>query len=241
MFRFRHVVWSVLGFAITATGRSLEDPVNNNTSISTERVTTVSRPISFEQKRRLHGALMTMVFMVLFPIGALSMHLPLKVRIVPYVHAPIQAVGIVVTVLAVALGISLTSELGYWNPLRAHVLVGILATGTILFIQPALGIVQHHFFERAQFGYVNRSVLGVVHRWVGRGAVVLGMINSGLGFQLVGIGANVHMGLLMWNFALMGIFVSLWFSVVLVGFLRRRRERRLLAEPEMAEATSAHS
>ncbi|PGH02197.1 hypothetical protein GX51_04771 [Blastomyces parvus] len=241
MFRFRHVVWSVLGFAITATGRSLEDPVYNNTSNSTERVTTVSRSISFEQKRRLHGALMTIVFMVLFPIGALSIHLPLKVRIVPHVHASIQAVGTIVALLAVALGISLTSELGFWNPLRAHVVVGILVTGTIFFIQPALGIVQHQYFERARFDYANRRAFGIAHRWVGRGAVVLGMINSGLGFQLVGVGTNVDMGLLMWNFALMGIFATLWLSLVLVGFLRRRRERRLRAEPRMAEATSALS
>ncbi|OJD17379.1 hypothetical protein AJ78_02509 [Emergomyces pasteurianus Ep9510] len=94
---------------------------------------------------------MTIVFMVLFPVGALSMHLPLNIRIAPYIHAPIQSIGIILTILAVALGSSLTGELEFWNPPRAHVAVGILATGAILFIQPALGIVQHHYFERARF------------------------------------------------------------------------------------------
>lgn len=178
---------------------------------------------------------MTIIFMVLFPIGALSMHLPLKIRIVPYIHAPIQIISVLLTILAVAMGISLTNELEFWNPLRAHVVVGILATGTVLFIQPALGIVQHRYFERARFGYVNSNIFGVVHRWVGRGAIVLGMFNSGLGFQLVGVGTNVQKGALIRNFALMGVFISLWFSVVLVGFLKGRRERREWAEVEEVE------
>ncbi|PGH32676.1 hypothetical protein GX50_04523 [[Emmonsia] crescens] len=238
MFRVLLIIGGVLVFAIRATGLSLEDPNNFDIigdTTSTESITNASRSVSFQQKRNLHGGIMTIIFMVLFPIGALSMHLPLKIRIVPYIHAPIQIISVLLTILAVAMGISLTNELEFWNPLRAHVVVGILATGTVLFIQPALGIVQHRYFERARFGYVNSNIFGVVHRWVGRGAIVLGMFNSGLGFQLVGVGTNVQKGALIRNFALMGVFISLWFSVVLVGFLKGRRERREWAEVEEVE------
>ncbi|EGC41275.1 alkaline ceramidase [Histoplasma capsulatum var. duboisii H88] len=161
---------------------------------SPESITYTSRPINFEQKRELHGALMTILFMILFPIGSLSMHLRTKVCIAPYIHALIQTIDRIMAIMAVALGINLTSDLEFWNPLRTHVIVGLVATGIILFIQPALGIVQHHYFGIARAGYVNSRIFGVMHRWLGRVAVVLGMANSGLGFQLVGGEENVPKG-----------------------------------------------
>ncbi|KAG5298301.1 alkaline ceramidase [Histoplasma ohiense] len=231
MFRVPTRLGGVVGFTLPVTRRSLGDS-------DPESITYTSRPINFERKRELHGALMTILFMILFPIGSLSMHLRIKVCIAPYIHALIQTIGIIMAIMAVALGINLTSDLKFWNPLRTHVIVGLVATGIILFIQPALGIVQHHYFGRPRAGYVNSRIFGVMHRWLGRVAVVLGMANSGLGFQLVGGEENVPKGPLVWNFVLMGVFILLWFSAVLIDFLGRRRERPVQTEREIAEAIS---
>lgn len=163
------------------------------------------------RKRNAHACMMSIVFIVLFPLAAISLHLPLKgIRVVTRIHAPIQILGLAMMIGAMGLGIDIArNDLNYFSPVKAHVVVGLLATSTIIVLQPALGLLQHrHFLKTGQ-----KSAFAYIHRWVGRVAICLGWINSGLGFQLVGIHLT-STGSLIRNFLLMGLLGGLWFLLM---------------------------
>ncbi len=167
---------------------------------------------------------MSIVFIVLYPLAALSLHIPSplrpkRLRVVPHIHAPIQVLALVMMIGAMGLGIDIAHDLHYWSPVRAHIVIGLIATCTIILVQPAMGVLQHLHFKRTG----GRSVYGYVHRWVGRVAIVLGWVNSGLGFQLVGIGTIVHAHSLVRNFIIMGVLGGLWLLLVVWDGLRGRR------------------
>jgi hypothetical protein len=158
--------------------------------------------------------MMSIVFIVLFPLGAISLHLPLRgTRVVTRIHAPIQILGLAMMIGAMGLGIDIADvDLNFFaksTSTKAHVVIGLLACCTLILFQPALGILQHLYFKR----HGKKSVFAYIHRWIGRVAICLGWINSGLGFQLVPI-SLVSSGSLARNFTLMGILGLTWFALV---------------------------
>ena len=162
--------------------------------------------------------MMSIVFLILYPLGAMSLHLPLppslrKILIVPSVHVPIQILGLAMMVGAMGLGIDIATELHFFSTraVPAHVVIGLLATSMIIVIQPAMGILQHLHFRKTG----GKSIFGHIHRWNGRVAIILGMINQGLGFQLVGIGTVVEPHSLIRNFVITGLFAGIWLLLVI--------------------------
>lgn len=178
----------------------------------------------FNRKRNAHACMMSIVFLVLYPLGAISLHLPLppflrKIRIVPSVHVPIQILGLAMMIGAMGLGIDIARELDFFSAgvsVPAHVVIGLLATSMIILIQPAMGILQHLHFRKTG----RKSIFGYIHRWNGRVAIILGMINQGLGFQLVGIGTIVHTHSLVRNFVILGVFAGIWFALAMWDCIR---------------------
>lgn len=71
---------------------------------------------------------MSIVSIVLFPLGAISLHLPLNGvvrRVVIHVHAPIQIVGLAMMVGAMGFLIDIAkNDLHYISPARVHVVLG---------------------------------------------------------------------------------------------------------------------
>jgi hypothetical protein len=171
----------------------------------------------FNRKRNAHACMMSIVFLLLYPLGAISLHLPLppflkNIRIVPSVHAPIQILGLAMMIGAMGLGIDIARELDFFSgSVPAHVVIGMLATSMIIFIQPAMGTLQHLHFRKTG----GQSIYGYIHRWNGRVAIILGMINQGLGFQLAGIGTVVHTHSLVRNFVILGVLGGIWFTLAM--------------------------
>ena len=167
----------------------------------------------FLRKRNGHACMMSIVFVVIFPLGAISMHLPLKGlarRVVTRIHAPIQLLGMAMMIGAMGLGIDIArNDLHYISPVHTHVVLGLLVTSLLILIQPALGILQHLYYKKTQ----KKSVFAYVHRWSGRVLILLGWINSGLGFQLVGL-PFVATHTLVRQFVLMGVLGGIWFLLV---------------------------
>ncbi len=110
------------------------------------------------------------------------------------------------------LGIDIATELHFFSTraVPAHVVIALLATSMIILIQPAMGILHHLHFRKTG----GKSIFGHIHRWNGRIAIILGMINQGLGFQLVGIGTVVQPRSLIRNFAITGLFAGIWLLLV---------------------------
>jgi len=198
----------------------------------------------FNRKRNAHACMMSIAFLVLYPLGAISLHLPLppflrKIRIVPSVHVPIQILGLAIMIGAMCLGINLARELDFLSgsvPVPAHVVIGLLATSMIILIQPAMGILQHLHFRKTG----GKSIYGYIHRWNGRIAIILGMINQGLGFQLVGIGTVVHTHSLVRNFVILGVLGSIWFGLVIWDGLRGvvRKKQTVVENREVKQKDS---
>jgi len=181
----------------------------------------------FNRKRNAHACIMSIVFIVLYPLGAISLHLPIE-RI-PYLkntylrnkviamHVPIQIIAFVMMIGGMALGIRIGHDLDYLqHPVHAHVVIGLLTVSTIVVFQPIMGILQHLHFKRTG----GKSIFAYLHRWIGRGAIVLGMINSGLGFQLAKKTVIIKSKSYVRNYTILGVLVSVWFGLVVYDKFR---------------------
>ena len=186
----------------------------------------------FNRKRNAHACIMSIVFIVLFPLGAISIHLPID-RIpylnktylrnkVPAIHAPIQLLGLVMMIGGMALGIRIGYDLGYLkNPVQTHPVIGLIVVCTIIVFQPILGILQHRHFKKTG----GKSIFAYMHRWIGRCAIVLGIINNGLGFQLAATNVIIHTSSYIRNYVILAGFVSVWLGLLVYDDLRIRREK----------------
>jgi len=190
----------------------------------------------FYRKRNAHACIMSIVFLVLYPLGAISLHLPLprflrKIRIITSVHVPIQILGLCMMIGAMGLGINLARDLHMFTTRKtpAHVIIGLLATSMIILVQPAMGILQHLHFRKTG----GKSAFAYIHRWNGRIAIILGMINQGLGFQLVGIGTVVHAHSLARNFAILGVLGGIWLLLAMWDGFKGGMGRKKTASGEV--------
>ncbi|RDL30788.1 uncharacterized protein BP5553_10133 [Venustampulla echinocandica] len=131
-------------------------------------------------------------------------------------------VGFVMMVGGMALGIRIGHDLDYIeHPVHAHVVIGLIVVCTIIVFQPIMGIIQHRHFKKRG----GKSIFAYLHRWIGRGAIVLGMINSGLGFQLAKTNAVVPARWYIWSYVLLGVFVFIWCGLVLYDGFKIRGAR----------------
>jgi len=178
-------------------------------------------PKILSRKRNAHACIMSIVFIILFPLGAISVHLPINripflkntylTRKIPAIHAPIQTIGLVMLIGGMALGIRIAHDLRLLsNPVHAHVVIGLLVASIIILVQPAMGIAQHLYFKK----HGKTSAFGYVHRWVGRGAIILGIINNGLGFQLAEQDIDVPTSSYIRNFVIAGCLAFIWVGLV---------------------------
>src|ERR1700753_1009260 len=175
---------------------------------------------------------MSIVFIVLYPLGAISIRLPidripglrntyLKNKIMA-IHAPIQILGLVMMIGGMALGIRIAHDLGYlMRPVNRHIIIGLIVVCTIIVFQPILGNLQHRHFKKTG----GKSIFAYMHRWIGRGAILLGIINNGLGLQFASNDIYVPNRSYIRNFVLAGILVFIWLAPVIYESLPCVRAR----------------
>ncbi|KIW66704.1 hypothetical protein PV04_06009 [Phialophora macrospora] len=126
-----------------------------------------------------HATIMSLVFVVLFPVSALTLYLPYSNR-VRHIHAPLQVVTIVLMLVGLGLGVKLGNQVS--NLDGYHMVIGYLLVAWMVLFQPILGLLQHLHFRKVG----TRSVSGHTHRWLGRAFILLGVVNGGLGFKTAG-------------------------------------------------------
>lgn len=134
-------------------------------------------------------------------------------------HAPIQILGLIIMIGGMAIGIRIGNDLDFLeHPIHAHVIIGLLVVCIIIVFQPDMGILQHRYFTETG----GRSIFAYLHRWTGRCAIGLGMINSGLGFQPAKANVVIPTRSYVRNYVLLGVIVFIWFSFVVYDESRRR-------------------
>jgi hypothetical protein len=125
---------------------------------------------------RAHGALASIAFVAIFPIGAILIRLT-SFHGLLWTHASLQIFGYVVFIAAAGLGIFIANGSAYLQ--EPHAIIGMILLGTLLFM-PFLGTMHHKMYKKVQ----KRTPWSYGHIFTGRATVILGMINGGLGLQL---------------------------------------------------------
>lgn len=178
--------------------------------------------------RKTHGIIMSITFVVLFPLAALAMYLPFAKRAL-FVHAPLQTIGVILMIVGLATGVILgnrVSELdGY------HQVIGYIIVAVLILAQPALGLLQHMYFRR----HGGRSIKGIAHQWIGRSFILLGVINGGLGFNITGPTGSQYVprGAVIAYGVIAGLVGVLYIAVVV--FMGRRGGRNGTSSPRGGE------
>ncbi|KAH6619248.1 putative carbohydrate binding protein, partial [Chaetomium sp. MPI-SDFR-AT-0129] len=138
-----------------------------------------------------HGAIMGLVFVLLYPLGSIVM--PLLGRW--WLHAAFQTVAFCLMWAGFALGYVTADKFGFlWT--QPHAIFGTVVVA-LLGLQPFLGFVHHQQFIKTR----RRGAVSYIHIWWGRLLMALGVINGGLGLKLAkeengpviayGVGAGV--------------------------------------------------
>jgi len=178
----------------------------------------------YERIRLAHGAAAGTAFVGLFPIGAILIRLA-GFKGVVWVHAAIQTLAYVLFIAAFGLGLWMWTS----GPLPGHIhpIIGCVIFGLLL-LQPLTGLLHHRFFvKRAQNAgpgenVTSRTVSSYIHLFSGRVAIILGIINGGLGLWLAQV-----MGSKLYAYSALAAIMGFSYIVaIIVGEWRRSKQLR---------------
>ncbi|KAI0489645.1 iron reductase domain protein [Xylaria cf. heliscus] len=146
-----------------------------------------------------HGILMSIVMVILYPIGSILM--PLLGNWV--LHAVWQIVSFFAMWAGFALGVILAQRTGY-NFAENHTILGTVVVA-LFGVQPIGGYIHHLYYIKHQ----RRGLVSHGHIWYGRILMALGIINGGLGLQLAGAARSLVIAY--------AVVAAVIFSVYIIG------------------------
>jgi hypothetical protein len=153
-------------------------------------------------------------FVALFPIGGILIRVASFSGLL-WVHAAFQGFGFLFYIVAFGMGVYMATTLDYMN--KAHPIIGIALLIVLLF-QPVFGFMHHKLFNK----YIRRTLWSHVHIWHGRVAILLGMVNGGLGIQLAG---DASSGQKIAYAAVAAIMGLLYIGAAIFGEIKRSRKQ----------------
>lgn len=160
----------------------------------------------------IHGVLAALSFVALFPIGGILIRVASFTGLI-WVHAALQAIAYLVYIVAFGMGIYLATQLDYMS--EKHPIIGIVLL-VVLLGQPITGFIHHKMFKRTG----GRTTSSYLHLGIGRIAILLGIVNGGLGIQLAGDVSNG--GKI--AYAVVAVVVAIvYIAAIVVGEMRRKR------------------
>jgi hypothetical protein len=122
---------------------------------------------------QLHGTVMTISFMMLFGAGGLIIRLPLAHSF--RYHWIVQLTA---SVLAIGSALLMLLRAKHLGP---HKIIGLVVVSALL-VQVPLGYQHHAIFVKRR----RQSVYTILHRWLGRAVLCLGIFNVGTGMYYQG-------------------------------------------------------
>ncbi|KAM0462810.1 hypothetical protein ACHAPV_003635 [Trichoderma viride] len=121
-----------------------------------------------------HGTIMSIVFVILYPLGSSLMPLIGKW----YIHASWQTIAFLLMWAGFGIGVFIARQDGIFFQ-QAHTRLGVILV-CLVSLQPIFGIIHHVNYLKVQ----RRGIFGHLHCWYGRALMVIGIVNGGLGLQL---------------------------------------------------------
>ncbi|OJJ77034.1 hypothetical protein ASPBRDRAFT_36219 [Aspergillus brasiliensis CBS 101740] len=174
-----------------------------------------------------HATLMSLSFVLFYPLSALIMPLPISLPISKYnLHMPLQLFTLVMTLAGFACGIYLAYETGQLR--TAHPVLGIIVVGVLVLFQPGMGWLQHRGYLRTG----GRTVWGVAHQWVGRGVIVVGVVNGGVGIHVARKMGMAPVGAVVGYAVVAGVVGGVYLGGLLLGRVVERRRKNGVDERE---------
>ncbi|KKK22513.1 hypothetical protein AOCH_001732 [Aspergillus ochraceoroseus] len=163
-----------------------------------------------------HGFIMGIAFVLLFPSFALANTLPIR-NVATRIHAPLQVFTMLLAVAGMGLGIKLGIDNNNINDV--HPILGLVVMSILILFQPALGLLQHLHFRQTG----GKSPFAYMHRWLGRGMIILGIITGGLGLRLAGIGSpDTPVGAVIAYSVIAGVMALFYVMVQMFQAMQRR-------------------
>ncbi|KAK3713043.1 hypothetical protein LTR37_008728 [Vermiconidia calcicola] len=201
-----------------ATGGSDTNPFTGAATTSSSNATrgqnSWTRLSSSGQDRfiQAHGTLASLAFVAIFPIGAILVRLA-NFRLLAWTHGGLQIFGYAIFIAAAGIGIFMADGGDYLR--ESHAIIGILLLIVLLFM-PFLGAIHHKVYKTVQ----KRTGWSYVHIFTGRAAILLGMVNGGLGLQL----ADARSAYTIAYCVFAGLMGVLYIGAIVFGELKRARK-----------------
>ena len=178
----------------------------------------------------VHGSISSLAYLVILPLGAIVIRIPFLARKLGgvWTHAAIQALGFILVVVGAGLGIyaaQVQEELKDAHPIIGMVLLGIL------FTQPFTGYLHHLMWKKTG----GRTATSWEHITIGRVAIILGMINGGLGIML---NAEVPTRYIAAYGVVAGVMGTIYLASIAYGEYARTKDTQMGKSPEMRKETS---
>lgn len=170
-----------------------------------------------------HGVLACLAFVGLFPIGGILIRIGNMTNLV-WIHAALQIVAYIIYIIAFGMGAYLMSQLGDSITIHAHPVIGGIIF-LVLLSQPLSGFLHHRLFKK----YSRRTGWSYAHLSIGRAAILLGMVNGGLGLALAGAGVGAKTAY--------GIVAAIMAIIYIVCIVLGDRKRRRNEPPSYGQAT----
>jgi hypothetical protein len=203
-------------------GSSSADSSSNSNSNANSQLSQNSRNGAFGSSRETmllaHGVMASLAFVAFFPIGGILIRAGSFTGLI-WVHAALQVFGFLIYLVAFGIGIWIAVNGQYLN--NAHPIIGIVLF-IVLLAQPLSGFLHHRFFKKQG----RRTTVSYAHIGIGRIAIILGMINGGLGLQLAGTQGS-HVIAYAVVAAIMGL---LYLASIVYG--ERKRSKRVPPPPD---------
>ncbi|KGO36208.1 Cytochrome b561/ferric reductase transmembrane [Penicillium expansum] len=158
--------------------------------------------------RTIHGSMMAIGFVVLFPAFASLIHLLPGSKPVIKIHASLQAITAILVIVSFGLGVYLNSQVTIKG--KHHQAIGALVVILLVIVQPILGIRQHMLFRKTQ----QKTKWAYAHRWQGRIMLGLGVVNGGIGLNLSRSGSGDSRGALIGYGVVTGIVYVGYFGIL---------------------------
>ncbi|KAK5165924.1 uncharacterized protein LTR77_008848 [Saxophila tyrrhenica] len=158
-----------------------------------------------------HGVLACLAFVALFPIGGILIRVANFTGLI-WVHAALQILAFAIYIAAFGMGVYLAMQARLIG--STHPIIGIVLL-IILVGQPIFGWLHHKLFKK----YGHRTLWSYLHLWHGRAAILLGMVNGGLGLALARAGRSAVIA----YSVVAGVVGVVYIAAAVMGEMRRKR------------------
>jgi hypothetical protein len=182
-----------------------------------------------------HAVLATLAFGFFFPVGGIMIRLA-SFPGLWWVHGLFQIFGFLLYTAAFGIGIWMCKNFYTLND--AHPIIGIVLFALLAF-QPLLGYLHHAYFKK----YNKRTIWSYGHIWFGRIAIILGIVNGGLGLQLAKKTRFLapSEGAVIGYSVVAGFFGLAYILAAIFGERKRTRSQTVSARAEVPTKSSSSS